>query len=101
VEAHQLGRKLGIHCYLDDLTESQNSDSIANNYEFANQDMQHNPEIDHREHTALLVSADDHSHYFYALAARNAGMNVRPFQDREEAIQYLLRKAEAVPPSFL
>lgn len=65
-----------------------------NNYEFANQDMQGNPKIDHHVHMALLVGPDDHSHDFYILAAQNAGINVRRFQDREEAIRYLMRKAK-------
>ena len=38
-DAHALGMKLNIHRYLVDITESRNTDSVLNNYEFAYRDM--------------------------------------------------------------
>lgn len=43
IQAHALGEKLGIHCYLADLTESRNVESVVDDYEFAYDDMQKEP----------------------------------------------------------
>ncbi|MBW1985270.1 MAG: hypothetical protein JRI53_11180, partial [Deltaproteobacteria bacterium] len=39
LEAHTLGGKLGINRYLVDVTESRNTDSVMESYDFAYEDM--------------------------------------------------------------
>ena len=91
IEAHQLGKELGINRYLSDLTESTNVDSVVNDYEFAYADMQTEPAIDRYARVAMLVRPDDHSHDFIEVLAKNSGLNVRLFRDREQAIEYLVK----------
>ena len=90
IEAHELGARLGINCYLVDLTEARNTDTDFGNYEFAYNDMQATPGIDRTARVALVVSADDSSHDFPVTVARNAGLNVTLFTDAARAIQHLL-----------
>ena len=87
--AHSMGKKLGINCYLVDLTESRNTDTVLRNYTFANNDMKH-PGIDPEAHIAMLVSAYDHTHDFLEPLLKNVGIDVNLFYDREVAVQYLL-----------
>lgn len=91
IEAHALGAKLGINRYLTDLTEAANVDSVVNNYEFVNVDMQTEPRINRYARVAVLVSPDDHSHDFIETVAKNAGLNVKLFTDRLEAIDHLTK----------
>ena len=90
IEAHVLGRTLGIHSYLVDLTNSRNVDSVVDDYEFAYDDMRTEPQIDQSARVALFVQPDDHSHDFFATVSVNAGMRVSLFRDRDMALHYLL-----------
>ncbi len=54
LRAHALGAKLEIHCYLVDLTDSRNIDSVTDNYDFAYRDMKAEP-YDRNARVALLV----------------------------------------------
>ncbi|HUL45270.1 MAG TPA: hypothetical protein VLY03_13030, partial [Bacteroidota bacterium] len=74
LEAHALGKSLGIRNYLVDLTESRNTDTVANNFGFANEDMRGNG-IDRSARAAILVDPSDRSHDFVVLASQNAGIN--------------------------
>ncbi len=90
LEAHALGRKMGIRNYLVDVTESRNVDSVVENYEFAYVDMRKMEGIDRLARVATVVSPGDHSHDFMKIVASNAGLNVNLFTDMEEAKQFLL-----------
>jgi hypothetical protein len=90
LEAHELGRRLGINRYLVDATRARNLDSDIHNYEFAYKDMAMTPGIDRCAIVALMVSPEDRSHDFVVTAARNAGLHVEMFTDAERAKRYLL-----------
>lgn len=92
VEAHALGKQLGINRFLVDVTESRNTDSIGDSYEFAYTDMKETEGIDIFARVATLVSPEDHSHDFIETVAQNSGLNVRIFRDRKEALEFLLRE---------
>lgn len=88
LEAHKLGNELGINCYLMDLTESRNTDTVLDSYSFAYKDV-NVEEIDKTAIVALLVAQDDHSHDFIETVSKNAGLNVQLFRDRTLAENYL------------
>ena len=90
LEAHALGRKLGITRHLMDVTEARNVDSVTSNYELAYKEIPDNPGIDKTVRVAVLVSPDDHTHDFSETVTRNAGQDVTIFRDREAAIRHLL-----------
>ena len=90
LESHAMGKRLGINRYLVDVTESRNVESVIDNYRFAYEDMRQAADIDKSARVAVLVSPDDHSHDFVETAARNAGLNVTLFTDRELAVRHLL-----------
>jgi hypothetical protein len=92
LEAHAIGEKLGISCYLMDLTESRNIDNVVTTYKFAYNDMKHSPGINRSACVSVLVSPDDHSHDFIETVARNSGLDVTLFIDREQAIRHLIGK---------
>jgi len=90
VEAHALGRKLGINRYLVDVTEACNTDTVQDSYEFAYKDMNGTEGIDRSARVATLVSPGDHSHDFIETVCRNAGLNVKLFTDPEMARSHLV-----------
>jgi hypothetical protein len=47
------------------------------------------PEIDKTALVAVLVRPDDHSHDFVETVARNSGLRVTLFRDRERAEDHL------------
>jgi len=89
LEAHALGKQLGIRRYLVDLTNSKNTESVLGNYTFAREDMKETEGIDEGARVALLVSPDDHSHDFFETVARNSGLSVTIFRDRDLALQHV------------
>jgi hypothetical protein len=89
LEAHTLGRELGIDRYLVDVTEARNTDSTLESYEFANKDMKETEGIDINAQVATLVSPGDNSHDFIETVARNSGLSVKIFIDPDLARQYL------------
>jgi hypothetical protein len=89
LEAHALGKRLGINRYLVDVTRARNVDSDIHNYEFAYKDMSLTEGIDRSAIVALVVSPEDHSHDFVVTAARNAGLRIEMFHDPERAKNYL------------
>ena len=88
IAAHEYGKKLGINRYLMDLVNSRNVDTTMGNYKFAYQDMQSAP-VDRDACVAILVHPDDHSHDFIETLAKNTGLNVNLFRDRDEALSFL------------
>lgn len=88
-EAHAFARALGVNRFLVDVTEARNTDSVLDQYRFAYEDMQHSDGIDRTSRAAVLVAVGDHSHDFIETAARNAGLAMRLFTDRDAALAYL------------
>ena len=88
VEAHALGRKLGIRRYLMDLTDAVNVESVTDNYRFVHIDVDRD-DIDRLARVAMLVAPEDHSHDFIETAGANAGRFVKLFRDWEQAVSYL------------
>jgi hypothetical protein len=91
LEAHALGKKLGIERYLVDMTGARNTDSTLNQYQFAYKDMREASDIDKQARVALVVAKGDHSHDFIETVARNSGLNVVLFTDMELAVSFLER----------
>ena len=90
IEAHTLGKKLGINSYLVDLTEARNIDSTPELYEYAYKDTKSASGFNLNARVALLADPEDHSHDFVETVLRNAGHDVTLFRDRESAIRHLL-----------
>ena len=91
IEAHALGKKLGINRYFVDLTKSRNVESVADSYKFAYEDMK-TPMIDKSARVAILVDPNDHSHDFIETVLQNSGHSVKLFTDRKLAKSYLLKE---------
>ncbi len=90
-EAHAMGKELGINRYLVDMTESENVETVTENYNFAHKDMINTPGIDQKARVAILASPGDRSHDFVETVANNAGLNVKIFTERKLAIHHLLQ----------
>ena len=92
IESHTLGRKLGLRSYLVDVTRGRNVDSAMEIFKFAYSDMKTTEGVDPLARVAGLISPGDHSHDFVEIASTNAGMFLKLFTDRDEAIDYLTKK---------
>lgn len=90
IEANKLGAKLGINRYLVDFTEARNVDSIIANYKYAYEDLKQTKGIDLNARVAVLASPNDHSHDFVETVLRNAGLDLKLFRDKEQAIKFLI-----------
>ena len=90
-QAILMGKKLEISRYLIDLTASRNLESILGSYQSAYEDLANLPWRNSFSRAALLVDPQDRSHDFNETVLNNIGMRVTLFQDRDEAIQYLLK----------
>ena len=90
LEAHALGRQLGISRFLLDFTECRNTDTVLRNYKYVNEDM-HDPGINQQACTVMLVSPGDHSHDFIEALFRSNGGDVSLFNDRDLAVRALLQ----------
>lgn len=90
IEAHRLGKELGIHRYFVDARQARNTDSILTQYEFANKYMPMNENIEKNARVSVLISKGDTSHYFIETVTQNAGFNLKLFEDQEKALQFLL-----------
>ena len=91
LEAHALGKELGIDRFLLDFTECRNTDTVLRNYKYVYDDMK-NPGINQLARTAMLVSPNDHSHDFIEALFKDAGTDVTIFHERELALWHLLQK---------
>jgi len=89
VEAHALGKKLGINKYLVDVREARNTDSLLGQHDFAYKDIPQCEGIDKTALVAMLVDPRDESHNFIEAVTQNSGLNVRLFYEEEDAIAYL------------
>lgn len=89
IKAHEVGKEKGIKKYLVDVTNARNTETVLNNYKFAYEEIRHTPEMDVTAIVAMLVAPDDHSHDFFETAARNSGLNITLFRNKQKAIEYL------------
>jgi hypothetical protein len=92
LEAHSMGRELGINKYLVDVTKAKNTDSTMDSYDFVNKDMSTSEGIDFSARVATLVSPGDSSHDFIETVAINSGLNVRIFTDLNQALSYMFQE---------
>ena len=98
LEAHALGRRLGINTYWMDLTASCNRDTVLGNYHFAYRDMRETPGIDRSARVLVLVAPADHSHDFIETVARNSGINLTLYRDRASLVNNLRSLGIMVDP---
>jgi len=94
MEAYELGKELRIQNYLVDATEVSHSWSVMDDYNFINKELQNSDNIRKARpftRTALLLSRNDSSYDFFITAARNRGLNIRLFDDREKGVAFLVR----------
>lgn len=91
LEAHALGREMGIDRFLLDFTECRNTDTVVRNYKYVHDDMK-DPGINQEARTAMLVSPNDHSHDFIEALFRDAGVDVTLFHERDLALWHLVQK---------
>jgi hypothetical protein len=89
LQAHALGKRLGINRYLVDVTEARNTDTTLDAYQFAYQDMHQTTGIDTKARVAVVTARGDHSHDFIETVARNSGLNVRLFTEWDQAMSFL------------
>ena len=89
LEAHALGKKLGIRKHLVDVTDAVNEDSTVDQYRFANSGLTEHESFDRYSRIAVLVDPQDHSHDFIETVCRNVGLNFRLFRSRNEAMAFL------------
>ena len=92
IEAHDLGKEMGINRYFVDVTEARNIDSILGNYNFAYSDMKKSKGVDTLARVAALVSPGDHSHDFIETVLTNAGLSLKLFTNPVTAREYLRKK---------
>ncbi len=90
IQSHLLAREMGIKKFFIDLRDAVNTQSVIENYDFANFDLNETSVIDRRAKVAMLVSPDDHSHDFVEAVARSNGHNVRLFRVMDSALAYLM-----------
>lgn len=88
LEAHKMGREMGIDRFLLDFYDGRNTDTIMRNYTFVSQDMRH-PGINRDARIAILVSPYDHSHDFTEAMLKQEGIDVALFYDLELAVAFL------------
>ena len=99
VEAHAKGNKKKIDCYLVDVTDAKNIDSVKNNYDFAYSEIKNAHGVNFTAKVVAVVSPEDHTHDFVETVLSNAGLPIKLFRDRSKAINYLLGNKETEMPS--
>ena len=95
IEAHALGKELGIKNYLVDVTEARNVDSTINNYKFASSNIDNVDGIDKNANVIALINERDHSHDFVAAALKNTGHPIQVFTDPELVRSYFEKQKTA------
>lgn len=93
IEASNLGKKKHITKFLYDLRNSRNIESINTNYIFAYQEVK-KIDLNPGNMVAMLTSVGDNSHNFVETVLRNAGFNVRIFNEEQEALKWLQTESE-------
>lgn len=87
-ELDRLSRAMNIKRFLNDVRNASNAMSTLQNYIYA---YQHMPDLELQRdaRSAILIAPDDKSHDFVETVTRNAGYNVRVFDDEAKAIAWL------------
>jgi hypothetical protein len=88
IEMDRVSRASGIKRFLTDVRNAPNVSDVFQNYSFVNTDMTE-LKLQKDVRSAILVSATDTSHDFVETASRNAGYNVRVFDDEGGAAAWL------------
>jgi len=89
IEALDLGAELGIEQYLLDVTESPHAWPLGVDYTFVHETVRNEAKFNRSAKTAVLVSPEDTSHDFIIMVSSNAGLNIRLFRDRDQALAFL------------
>jgi hypothetical protein len=84
----RMSRETGIKNFLTDVRNAQNLLSTIDNYDYVLKDME-SMRLQRDVRSAVLASAEDHSHDFVSIVAQNKGYNLRIFRDEKEAIAWL------------
>jgi hypothetical protein len=95
----ELGRVLGINCYLVDVTEARNTERVLGNVHVTKQEAP--SAVESGVCYAVLVTPGDHSHDFSVAFAQSQGIDTTLFDDRDEAVAHLEEAAgrlNATPP---
>jgi len=87
-EMDRLSREHGIKRFLTDVRAAPNTSSVMENYSFTQIEMSELG-LQKDVRSAILASQSDRSHDFVEFASRNAGFNVRLFDDETAAIAWL------------
>ena len=87
-DLEERNRSLGIKRFLFDVRSASNVSSIIENYLFAYEDTV-KLDMSRNVRSAILISEGDQSHDFIETAFRNAGYNVRIFNDESSAVKWL------------
>ncbi|MBN2738398.1 MAG: hypothetical protein JXR70_15555 [Spirochaetales bacterium] len=90
IEANKIGDENNLNSYLMDMVNARNKKSIADNYDFAYNDMKDNKEIHISARVAYVVAENDHSHDFVETVMINAGYDIKLFRNKEKAIEFLM-----------
>ncbi len=90
IDTFALARSLNVFRILVDVVDAPNTDTIADQYDFAYKDMRQVDPIERSARIAILAAPDDHSHDFIETVGRNSGLNMKLFRDRTQAIAHLL-----------
>ena len=93
-EAFDAGEELGIRQYLLDVTEAVHSWPLGQDYTFIHH-LRNQGKFDRVARTAVLVALEDNSHDFIITVSMNAGLNIRLFRDKEQALAFLTNTALA------
>jgi hypothetical protein len=88
-QAHALAKELGTNKFLLDLREATNTDSTTDQYEFVHRDLLQSEDLDVFACVAALVDPENHSHDFLETVFRNIGFNLKLFNDRDEALNFI------------
>ena len=87
-ELIDLSEETGLFRYLFDVRRARNVVSVIDNYFYANREAAR-PDLPRTLRSAIFHDPDDTTHNFVVTAFRNAGHNVRGFEDRDKAVAWL------------
>ena len=93
-ELLQIAKENEINRFLFDMRESNNEQSVTDNYIFANEKIQ-TFEYPRNSIAAFLINPDDHSHDFITTVFQNAGYILSQFTSEDEAVNWLNKNLDA------
>lgn len=92
--ANARASETGIRCFLFDIVEARNVESVLGNFKMTHADSRLVPASYRESCVAVLVHPDDDSHDFNEVLAQNAGMDLMLFRERDKALKHLAEAAE-------